>query len=194
MTHAKKPRAAAPDPLDALPQTLSAHELGRLLGTSSRYVYDLAKRGIVKRTDQPGRYLTKASYDAYLAHLVATSADRGAQDGGRTLAAERAETERVTRALLKLKLDRETGEIIYPAEAAATWSGLVDRIRAGVVAVKAKLDALFPNMTAHDRGVIAQALVEILESQEEEMEGNLPPGATSNKVMDAATEAALRAV
>jgi hypothetical protein len=191
---AAKKRSAKLDPLDALPETLNAHELGRLMCVSSRLVYDLAKRGIVKRTDQPGRYLTRPSFDAYLDHLRATAADRGGPDGTPNLAHERIETEKVTRELAKLRLERELTEILRPAETSAVWSELVGKYRSGVIAARSKLDALFPNMDAHGRLIIGDVLVEVLEDLAQEMEGNLPPGATTHVVLDAATEAKLRAI
>ncbi len=95
--------------------TVSATELGELIGVSARTIRELAAAGAIERTAR-GQYALKDSVRRAFSHLRAAAAGRGAGGAGvADLATERALLARIQREAIALKLARERGEVVDAA-------------------------------------------------------------------------------
>jgi len=143
-----------------LPETMTAVELGELLGISGRSVRDLVSRGVIQKAGK-GRYPVRGAVKGYTSHLRETAALRGGDDA--TSAARRREAE--ARALkVELANRRALGELVEAGEVRTRWVALCTAARSRLMAIPSRLGARMGLKTADMRIVeieIRQALEEM---------------------------------
>jgi len=136
--------------------TVSADDLGRLLGISARRVRELAALGIVPKTGR-GRYEQAASVLAYCEHLRAQAAGR-AGDAQAGLAVERARLAREQADNVAMKNAALRRDLVSAGEVEARWSGVLRRVRVALLAVPSRVVAAAPHLTAHDADRIGREI------------------------------------
>lgn len=128
---------------------LTAPELARLLGLSDRTVRDLTVAGVIPKA-QRGRYRLGDAVKAYCASLRTAASGRGS--GG--LAEQRARQAKEQADALAMKNAALRGELLPAAEVEATWSKAAGEIRAGMLAIPARLGMRLSGLTAAERQII----------------------------------------
>ena len=131
-------------------QTLSARELGSLLGISDRMVRELAERGQVSRAGR-GRYHLAASVTAYCTHLRGIAAGRGGDDQVATLSTERARLAKEQADAAALKNAALRGSMVHVADVEREWVDVLRTVRAGVLALPSQVQQRLPHLSKEHR-------------------------------------------
>lgn len=129
-----------------LQQIVSAPQLATLLGISPRMVTEHAKVGIVVRLE-PGQYDLKKSVRGFCDHLR----DKAQSD---ELTQERIRQTREAADSLALKNAKAKSELLPAAEVEQEWAGILRDVRAGCLAITARVQQQLPHLTAHDAAMI----------------------------------------
>ncbi len=141
--------------------TLTADELGDLLGITSRSVRDLAVRGVIHKAGK-GRYPVREAVRSYTAHLRDTAALRGGDEA--TSAARRRESE--ARALkIELANRQALGELVEVAEVERQWREIVTAARAALMAVTSRVRDLPRDLARKIDEEISHALERLSEGR-----------------------------
>jgi terminase small subunit / prophage DNA-packing protein len=132
---------------------VSAAELARLWGVSDRSIREMAKAGIVVRTDR-GRYAREKSTQRYCEHLRKAAAQRGDPTSLEDLRAAklRLATEQADKLSIANAVRR--GELLEAAEVERGWSGILRGVSAGMLTVTAQCGVRLPHLTRADLAVI----------------------------------------
>jgi terminase small subunit / prophage DNA-packing protein len=140
--------------------TVNAGELAQMLGTSSRQIYNLAKRGLVVKVGR--RFDLAASIRGYVAHVQGKGQNQSTIDALRT-----------EQALLAAARRRVIEADNVPAEAiAGAWDRILRVVRSAVLAIPGRARFELPHLTAND----AEAIAQICRDQLEEAAlGDRPP-------------------
>jgi terminase small subunit / prophage DNA-packing protein len=133
------------EPVAAL-QIVSAPQLAMLLGISPRMVTEHAKIGIVVRLE-PGQYDLQKSVRGYCDHLR----DKAQSD---ELMEQRIRQTREAADQLALKNAKSKSELLPAAEVENTWAGIMRDVRAGCLAITARVQQQLPHLSAHDAAMI----------------------------------------
>ncbi|WP_378952100.1 hypothetical protein [Mesorhizobium sp. ANAO-SY3R2] len=166
---AKKARVSGPVGGDWIPATCSKADLAVLLGISTRAITDWDQKGVLVRATARGRYQTTPSIHGYLKALRDQAGGR-ASSTGKSLADERAETEKVGREIQKLKLAQMKGEVMTLAEIDASWSAFASAVKQMVLTIPGKARSTIPHLTAHDAEVLKKMCRDMLMDLAEEVE------------------------
>lgn len=129
-----------------LQQIVSAPQLATLLGISPRMVTEHAKVGVVVRLE-PGQYDLQKSVRGYCDHLR----DKAQSD---ELTQERIRQTREAADSLALKNAKAKSELLPAAEVEQEWAGILRDVRAGCLAITARVQQQLPHLTAHDAAMI----------------------------------------
>lgn len=151
------PKAAA----TAAGDTVSATELGALLGITARRVRELAEAGRLPR--HRGRYPVADAVSAYCEGLrVSAAGRRGDAEEGLDLATERALLARSQREAVELKLARDRGELVNAEQVKAGFVGLVTQARNRLLGVPSKAKARIPTLSVRDVEALEDLIAEAL--------------------------------
>jgi terminase small subunit / prophage DNA-packing protein len=142
--------------------TVSAAELGQLIGVTARAVRGLAERKVIARATR-GRYALVASVRACLEHYREVAAGRGGEQGVLDLAQERARLARLQGDGQELKNATTRGEAIVKADVIDTWKALLRGIRQMALAWPGKAAFEIPTLSPADRGVLVRIVRDDLE-------------------------------
>jgi phage terminase Nu1 subunit (DNA packaging protein) len=129
------------------PTFIAAEKLADFFGITLRTLADLQKREIVVRAGKQGFDLREATR-AYTSHLRNGAAARGAAGPGLTAERERLVREQADREALKNAQAR--GEMLPAAEVQAAWATILRDLRAGFLALPARIQQRLGHLTAHD--------------------------------------------
>jgi phage terminase Nu1 subunit (DNA packaging protein) len=149
--------ATAPNELTVALPPVSLPVLAQTLGLTVRAVNQLAVSGVVVKLGR-GSYDLQASVNRYIATLRKP-------DGG--------SKERLTAAqadLAELKLQESRAALLPASTVEREWAGILRDVRAGCLAVTARVQQHLPHLTAHDAATldseIRAALSQLGESQD----------------------------
>lgn len=144
-----------------LDDPVSAPELARALGVSSRTVRKLAARGLVVKTAR-GAYDLVPSIQRYCEHLRSVAAGHGGEDAALDLATERARLAKEQADGHALKNAAARAELVPVPEVERRWADILRRVRSGLLAVPSRSRQRLPHLTAHDVTVIDQEVRSVL--------------------------------
>ncbi len=133
-----------------------------LLDCTPRTIQKLALRGIVVRLGS-GRFDEKTSIRNCIRYYREQSAGRTGQDGTTDSVAAGVELKQANTQLIRLRLQKEAGELVTVDEVRETWGRIMRGIRQFVLALPGKIAFEVPTLTAHDRGVIERICRDELE-------------------------------
>jgi phage terminase Nu1 subunit (DNA packaging protein) len=137
---------------------VDAATLARLWDCGARYVQKLAQQGVAVRVGR-GRYNAALSTRNYIRLLREEAAGRGSQEAASANAAfKQTQTE-----LLRLRLERERGEVIAVADAKEVWGAIVRGTRQMILSIPGKFAFETPTLTLHDRSVLERVCRDTLE-------------------------------
>jgi phage terminase Nu1 subunit (DNA packaging protein) len=136
--------------------------LSWLLDCTPRTIQKLALRGIVVRLGS-GRFDEKTSIRNCVRHLREQASGRTGQDATTDSVAAGVELKQANTQLIRLRLQREAGELVTVDEVRETWGRIMRGIRQFVLALPGKIAFEVPTLTAHDRGVIERICRDELE-------------------------------
>lgn len=148
------PRTVTPDDLsEALSGWISEAQFSALIGLSSRRVRDLVRDGVLTKTIKNRRlgFVVPGEIIAYCAFLRDRFTARGQTDD---LKNERVRKERAAAEKLELQNAAIRGEMVAVNEVRAEWGNLVRDVRAGMLAVPARVGAALPHLGSHDIATI----------------------------------------
>lgn len=144
---------------DAVPQIVSASKLGKALGISGSRSRELAAAGCFVRVGRG--YDLEASRASYMKSLRASAVGkRGPDKASGTDARQRLATAQAIAIETKNRIAAR--DLISEAEVEATWSEIVLRTRAAVLAAPERIHSDLPHLTAHDVQVIERVLRDAL--------------------------------
>lgn len=173
---------------EGFPATVSADQMGAIIGLSARNVQGAAARGIIIRSKaERGRYDLAASLRAYTHHLREMAAGRAGGTDGKTLAASRASLTDLQAEEAKLRLARARGEVISVDEARDGWSNIARLVKAGVLALPSKMRFAIPHLTAHDGETMRTIARESLEDIARDIQGSGAPGVDRSAPLEPAS-------
>lgn len=134
--------------------------LARLLGVSTRTITDLCHRGIIVRRGKT--FDRDEAVRRVVAHLRAAAAGRGQASGGAVAVSERARLAAAQADAQEMKNRVARRELVPEAEVEGTWTEIVLRTRAAVLATPAQISAELPHLTRHDVSVVDRKLRDAL--------------------------------
>ena len=151
------------------PATVSAAQLGHLLGLSPRRLRELAELGVLPRTPR-GRYPIEA-VAAYASHLREVAAGRAAEvrdgNGGEVLdlATERARLAKAQREAVELRMARDRGDLVDAAAVKIGFANQVTAARNRLLGVPSEAKQRMPHLAIDEieelEQLIAGALAEV---------------------------------
>jgi terminase small subunit / prophage DNA-packing protein len=133
--------------------TVSARELGELIGVTDRAIRGLAERKIIARTGR-GRYALIASLRAVLAHYREVAAGRGGEGAMLDLTTERAKLAAAQREQIELKMATQRRELLRRDEVMATWGPIVIGFRGRALSWPSKALFTCPTLTLADKAAL----------------------------------------
>jgi terminase small subunit / prophage DNA-packing protein len=142
--------------------TVSARELGELLGVTARAVRGLAERRVIARANR-GRYPLVASIRACLAHYREVAAGRGTEQGMLDLSQERARLAKLQADGQELKNASVRREVIEVSEAQELWFGFAHDVRSGGLSLPGRIAFEVPTLSPTDRSTIERIVVDWLQ-------------------------------
>lgn len=125
--------------------TLSAQELGDIIGLSERTVRDLAKRGVLAKVG--ARFEMRDSVFAYCAHLREQASGRS---NSGTLTQERIRVAREQADALALKNAVARGEMVPAIEVESLWGNVLRDVRSAMLAIPTRVQQRLVHLTQHD--------------------------------------------
>ena len=144
------------------PETVTRETLAKVLGVSVRVITDLAARGIVVKAGR-GLYAFQDSIVAYCAHLRDMAAGRGSGDAALNLTAERAKLASIQAEEKALKVAKTKGELVEAEAVAREWMAMLQKVRAGVLAVPPRIEARLKHLSPGDMAEIDREIRSALE-------------------------------
>ena len=117
--------------------TMTADQLGALLGVSSRVVRELAQRGVIAKARR-GAYPVADSVARYCAHLREQAAGRS---GNSNLTAERIRVAQATAEKIELQNSVARGEMVAVSDVRREWITFATDLRAALLAIPARVSA-----------------------------------------------------
>jgi phage terminase Nu1 subunit (DNA packaging protein) len=136
--------------------SVGVNDLAEMFDCSPRLIEDLAERGVVVRLAH-GKYDPLASTRAYVRKLREQAAGRGG-DGG---AAASIKYKAAATDLLRLRLRRESGELVLVALVREQWGRIMRMIRQHVLSLPGRI-AVDLQLSAHDRQVVERHCRDLL--------------------------------
>jgi phage terminase Nu1 subunit (DNA packaging protein) len=133
-----------------------------LLDCSARTVQKLALRGMVVRLGS-GRFDQTMSIRNTVRHLREQAAGRAGQDAATDSVAAGVELKQANTQLIRLRLQKEAGELVTVDEVRETWGRIMRGIRQFVLALPGKIAFEVPTLSAFDRSVIERICRDELE-------------------------------
>jgi phage terminase Nu1 subunit (DNA packaging protein) len=144
----------APPPVSVAQGQADLSALVWLFDCSARTIQKLAQRGIVVRADAPGQFDEKHSTRNYVRHLREQAAGRVGQDAMSDGVAANVRWKDASTELVRLRLQKEAGQVVDVEEVRDMWGRIVRGIRQLVLALPGKIAFEVPTLNAHDRAVI----------------------------------------
>ena len=129
--------------------TVTAPTLARWLGIAGKYVYELAKAGVLVRAGR-GMYRTRGSVRGYCEHIRRTATQRGAEGSLEAIRDQRIRIAKEQADGLALKNAQMRGELRDAGAVRAEWSDMLRTVRAGMLAVPSRAGSRLPHLTPHD--------------------------------------------
>jgi terminase small subunit / prophage DNA-packing protein len=142
-------------------ETVSAVELGRILGISGRAVREHSLNGVLTK-DARGRYPFPGAVVQYCEHYRKIAAGRGGTGAVASTTAQRARLIAAQADAVEAKNARERGSLLDAAAVERGWCDLVRQSRAAVLAVPSRCQQRLPHLTLHDVSEIDHELREAL--------------------------------
>ncbi len=134
--------------------------LARLLGVSTRTITDLCRRGVIVRCGKT--FDRDEAVRRVVAHLRAAAAGRGQASGGAQAVSGRARLALAQAEAQEMKNRVARRELVSEPEVESTWTEIVLKVRAAILAQPARLSAELPHLTRHDVSTIDRALRDAL--------------------------------
>ena len=131
----------------------TSSELAELCRCTVRHIELLAQKGVMVRLGH-GRYDWRLSVGNYVVHLREQAASRAGQDPAADSVGANVKWKEASTELVRLRLQREAGELVGVDDVRETWGRIMRGIRQFVLALPGKVAFEVPTLTAHDRGVI----------------------------------------
>lgn len=156
-----------------IPTQCTKADLAVLFDISTRAVTDWDQKGILVRMGRG--YATIPSIHAYIKALRDRATEKQSSTG-RSLADERAESERVSRQIDEIKLAKMRGEVMTLDEVSASWSMFAAAVKAAVLSVPGKARSSIPHLTPHDAETLRSLCRDILSELAEEVEAAVVSG------------------
>ncbi len=128
---------------------VSRERLVRIFGISPRAVNDLAARGIIVKSGHDC-YNLDLSVQSYTAHLREIASGRGGEAAGANLTAERARLAAVQAEEKALKVAKAKGELVAADGVEREWASILQKVRAGVLAIPARVQAKLGHLQPGD--------------------------------------------
>lgn len=132
-----------------LPKTVSARDLGRILGVSDRAIRRLHDRGIIPKTAR-SEYVLEEGIQAYCEHLRTVAAGRGGEDAQLSLSQERARLAKEQADREALKNARSRGELVEVQAVEKEWSDILRTARSRILAVPSRLSSRIGHLSQSD--------------------------------------------
>ncbi|MCK6102897.1 MULTISPECIES: hypothetical protein [unclassified Brevundimonas] len=141
---------------------ISEAEFSALIGVTSRRVRDLVRDGVLHKTTRNRRlgFLLPDEVQSYCKHLRERAVAQGQTD---ELKIERVRKERAAAEKIELQNAALRGELVSVAAVKQEWGGVVRDVRAGMLAVSARVGAVLPALTPHDISIIDREIHSALE-------------------------------
>jgi terminase small subunit / prophage DNA-packing protein len=134
--------------------TVSARELGELIGCTDRATRSFAERKIIKRASR-GRFALIASLRAILEHYREVAAGRGGEGAMLDLTVERARLAKVQREQIELRNAILTGELLRHDDVVRLWAPLVVGFRGRALSWPGKALHVCPTLTLADKAALS---------------------------------------
>ncbi|MFN4153642.1 MAG: DNA packaging protein [Paracoccaceae bacterium] len=135
----------AVSPQAPIPATLGEAEVSRLLGIGASRLRTLARDGVAVRVGN-GTYDVRATLARYLEQLRTHAARAGrAPEGGDEYKAERVLLVAAQREAQEMKNAVMRGDLVSAEDVTQGWASILTDVRAGVLAVPARLADLTPD-------------------------------------------------
>jgi phage terminase Nu1 subunit (DNA packaging protein) len=135
------------------PRVVSATELARLFDCTVRQLELLVKKGTAVRLAH-GQYDADASTINYIRQLRGQAAGRVGQDPAIDGVAANVEWKQASTELIRLRIRKESGELLPVDDVRDMWGRVVRGIRQFVMSLPGKIAFEVPTLTNHDRSVI----------------------------------------
>lgn len=136
---------------------MKARDLADLLGISEDNVRQHQRNGHVVKNGRD-KYLLRESVRAYCAHLRGTASARGGDAAVQALSAERARQAREHADNIALKNAALRRELVPADDVVRSWSEILLKVRAGILAVPSRIWQRAPHLTAEDKNLIDEEL------------------------------------
>lgn len=140
---------------------VSRERLVRIFAISPRAVNDLAARGILVKSGHDC-YDLDLSVMAYTAHLREIASGRGGEAAGQNLTAERARLAAVQAEEKALKVAKAKGELVAAEGVEREWAAILQKVRAGVLAIPARIQAKHGHLQPADIAGIDEEIRAVL--------------------------------
>jgi phage terminase Nu1 subunit (DNA packaging protein) len=137
-------------------ETVSAAELGILIGINSRAVRDYAQRGVITKT-KGGKYKLTEAIPQFCAHMRSLVTGKGSE-----AASERARLTREQADAVALKNATARGALLDAAEVEREWTSILASVRAGVLASSSRIGQRLPHLSLSDIAEIDDELRSVL--------------------------------
>jgi terminase small subunit / prophage DNA-packing protein len=142
-------------------ETVSAVELGRIVGISGRAVRAHAAAGVLTK-DSRGRYPFPGAVVQYCEHFRNLATGRGGTGAVASASVQRTRLLQEQADAAALKNKRERGELLDAGEVERTWTADYAAVRAGVLAASSRVASRLPHLTLDDVSVIDDELRSVL--------------------------------
>lgn len=128
---------------------VSRERFVKIFAISPRAVNDLAARNIIVKSGH-NTYDLDLSVMGYCSHLREVAAGRGGEVAVQNLTAERARLAAVQVEEKALKVAKAKGELVAAEGVEREWAAILQKVRAGVLAIPARLQAKLGHLQPRD--------------------------------------------
>ncbi len=157
-----RPAASGPD---VLPVQIRLPALAELLGIGLTACRELAEKKVLVKGSGPGRFILKASVQAYAARLRKLSDGRGGEKGINGVAHARARLMDQQAGLAGLKARSMARELIEANEVADFWAERLRMFRTRIMGVHAKFDSIPTRIRVELQAELRSALDELADTE-----------------------------
>lgn len=128
---------------------ISRNHLASVFGVSTRTVNDLETRGIIVKFGFDTYDQSKCT-TAYCNHLREIAAGRGGEAAGQSLVSERARLAKQQADAHEIKNAKLRGDLLAADDVAREWTAIMQKLRAGLLAIPARAQQRLMHLTVHD--------------------------------------------
>lgn len=136
---------------------ISIPEFSKMVGITSRQIYNLIKEGVLPPQSSRGKLSLKEATPAYMRYLRERTR-------GNDLTAERTRLTRLKADKVALESENIRKRYLHADEVREGWEALVREIKAALLTIPARIAAKLPHLTPHVIAELDREIREVLAS------------------------------